>query len=153
MFSLCLCSFFSVCTNFLPRKVRSNGCYKLLLDFKHFFFQLNCYCKCKKLCSLCDRLAVCSGCTPFLFPIFLWYPCESILKMFLLITHCKFSALRQRYFTVTLLQHKEVLGRVQNNRAGLGLGEPVQFWSRATREQKNHGCGRGYMSGTGALPY
>lgn len=37
---------------------------------------------------------------------------------------------------ITRLQHKEVMGRVQHSRAGLGWGEPVQFWSKATREQR-----------------
>ena len=37
---------------------------------------------------------------------------------------------------VSRLQHKEVLGRVQDSRAGLGWGQPVQFWSKATREQR-----------------
>jgi len=37
---------------------------------------------------------------------------------------------------VNRLQHKEVMGRVQHSRAGLGWGEPVQFWSKATREQR-----------------
>ncbi len=37
---------------------------------------------------------------------------------------------------VNRLQHKEVMGRVQHCRAGLGWGEPVQFWSKATREQR-----------------
>ncbi len=37
---------------------------------------------------------------------------------------------------VNRLQHKEVMGRVQHSQAGLGWGEPVQFWSKATREQR-----------------
>ncbi len=37
---------------------------------------------------------------------------------------------------VNRLQHKEIMGRVQHSRAGLGWGEPVQFWSKATREQR-----------------
>lgn len=37
---------------------------------------------------------------------------------------------------ITRLQHKEVMGRVQHSRAGFGWGEPVQFWSKATREQR-----------------
>lgn len=34
------------------------------------------------------------------------------------------------------MQHEEVVGRVQDSQAGLGWGEPVQFWSKATREQQ-----------------
>ncbi|KAL7836380.1 hypothetical protein AOLI_G00276640 [Acnodon oligacanthus] len=37
---------------------------------------------------------------------------------------------------ISRLKHKEVLGRTQVSRAGLGWGEPVQFWSEATREQR-----------------
>ena len=37
---------------------------------------------------------------------------------------------------VSRLQDKEVLGRVQDSRAGLGRGHPVQFWSKATREKR-----------------
>ncbi|CAJ1057801.1 hypothetical protein F2P79_020824%2C partial [Xyrichtys novacula] len=37
---------------------------------------------------------------------------------------------------VSRLQHKEILGRVQDSRAGLGWGQPVQFWSKATRDQR-----------------
>ncbi len=37
---------------------------------------------------------------------------------------------------VSRLQHKEILGRVQDSQAGLGWGEPVQFWSKATKEQR-----------------
>ena len=37
---------------------------------------------------------------------------------------------------ISMLQHKEVLGGVQDSQAGLGWGEPVQFWSKPTREQR-----------------
>ncbi len=37
---------------------------------------------------------------------------------------------------VNRLQHNEVMGRVQHSRAGLDWGEPVQFWSKATRDQR-----------------
>lgn len=38
--------------------------------------------------------------------------------------------------SISRLQHKEVRGRVQHNRAGLGWGGPSQFWSTATKEQR-----------------
>ncbi len=37
---------------------------------------------------------------------------------------------------INSLQHKEVMGRVQHSRAGLGWGEPVQFWSKVTSKQR-----------------
>ncbi|KAL7847812.1 hypothetical protein AOLI_G00225300 [Acnodon oligacanthus] len=37
---------------------------------------------------------------------------------------------------ISRLQHKEVLGRSRVSRVGLGWGESVQFWSKATREQR-----------------
>ncbi len=37
---------------------------------------------------------------------------------------------------VNRLEPKEVMGRLQHSQAGLGWGEPVQFWSKATREQR-----------------
>nr|XP_061819532.1 uncharacterized protein LOC133608354 [Nerophis lumbriciformis] len=37
---------------------------------------------------------------------------------------------------VSRLKYKEILGRVQDSRAGLGWGKPVQFWSKATRQQR-----------------
>eukprot|EP00064_Thunnus_orientalis_P004215 superscaffoldBa00000377_g4226 len=37
---------------------------------------------------------------------------------------------------ISMLQHKDVLGRVQDSQAGLGWGEHVQFWSKPTREQR-----------------
>uniref|UniRef100_A0A3B1JJ67 Reverse transcriptase domain-containing protein n=1 Tax=Astyanax mexicanus TaxID=7994 RepID=A0A3B1JJ67_ASTMX len=37
---------------------------------------------------------------------------------------------------ISRLQHKEVLGRTQVSQAGLGWGESVPFWSKATREQR-----------------
>ncbi len=53
---------------------------------------------------------------------------------------------------VNRLQHKEVMGRVQHSRAGLGWGEPVQFWSKAKAEEV-HGGGRGLTNWTGPLPH
>lgn len=38
--------------------------------------------------------------------------------------------------TTSRLQQKELLGRVQDSRAGLGLEEHMQFCSKATREQR-----------------
>lgn len=37
---------------------------------------------------------------------------------------------------ISRLQNKEFVERVQDNQAGLGWGEPVHFWSKATRKQQ-----------------
>ncbi len=54
---------------------------------------------------------------------------------------------------VNWLQHKEVMGRIQHSRAGLGWGEPVQVWSKATREQRKSMVVASLTSGTGPLPH
>lgn len=52
---------------------------------------------------------------------------------------------------ISRLRHKEVVERVQVSQVGLGWGEPVQLWSKATKEQRKVvGC-RGHPVGTGAL--
>lgn len=48
----------------------------------------------------------------------------------------KWKAQAQVDEAISRFQHKEVLGRVQHNLAGLGWGEPTQFWPTATREQR-----------------
>ncbi len=51
-------------------------------------------------------------------------------------TRYRWKAQQEIDQAVNRLQHKEVMGRVQHSRTGLGWGEPVQFWSKATREQR-----------------
>ncbi|XP_041649202.1 transient receptor potential cation channel subfamily M member 4-like [Cheilinus undulatus] len=49
---------------------------------------------------------------------------------------CKWKAQPEVDQAISRLQHKEVVGRVQDSQAGLDWEEPVKFWLKATREQR-----------------
>lgn len=51
-------------------------------------------------------------------------------------TGCKWNAQTEVDQAVGRLQHREIMGRVQAGRAGLGWGEMPCFWSKANRKQR-----------------
>lgn len=48
----------------------------------------------------------------------------------------KWNAQAEVDHAVSTLRHREVMGAVQTSRAGLGWGEPQEFWSKASKRQQ-----------------